>query len=187
MNTTCQLSNNTQRYLSEFQCILNDMIQGMTGARLGNSISYNFIAQMIPHHQAAIRMCKNLLQYTTSIPLQEIVQQIICEQTRSIENMKNIQCNCGNQRNSERDLCRYQNEMNRIMRNMFSCMENAESTNNIDANFIREMIPHHRGAVEMCENCLQYCVCPGLVPILQNIIASQTRGICQMEKLLECM
>lgn len=187
MEKNCQLSRNAQAYLREYNCILKNMIQGMTCARLGNSISYNFIVQMIPHHEAAIRMCHNLLKYTTSLPLQEICDQIICEQTRSIENMESIRCGCGNQQNSQSDLCRYQKQMDRIMQNMFSCMGNACSGNNINADFIHEMIPHHRGAIEMCENALQYCVCPGLIPIMKNIIASQSRGISQLEQALQCV
>lgn len=40
------------------------MIQGMTDDELDESISHNFIVQMIPHHKAAIEMSQNLLQYT---------------------------------------------------------------------------------------------------------------------------
>ena len=53
------------------------MIQQMNSAQLSNSISYNFIVQMIPHHKAAIEMSCNLLQYTTLVPLQEIALNII--------------------------------------------------------------------------------------------------------------
>lgn len=179
-----ELSLVTQRYLKTFHCILKDMIKGMTGAKLTDSISYNFMVQMIPHHRAAIEMCQNLLQYTTCIPLQNIAEGIIAEQTKSIEDMEQILCSCGRQRNSCQDLNRCQNKMNRIMDTMFTAMENACSDNQLNANFMREMIPHHRGAVEMSKNTLQYNICPGLIPILNAIIASQERGICQMEELL---
>ena len=65
------------RYLNRFYSILDRMIQDMTNARLGNSISVNFMTQMIPHHRAAIEMSQNLLQYTTNIPLQNIALQIV--------------------------------------------------------------------------------------------------------------
>lgn len=66
------------------------MIEEMTSAKLTNSISHNFIVQMIPHHQAAIKMSQNILKYTTLLPLQNIAKNIISEQTKSIEAMKEI-------------------------------------------------------------------------------------------------
>ena len=56
----------------------------------------------------------------------------------------------------------------------------------IDVNFMREMIPHHEGAVRMSENALRYPICPELIPILQAIVTSQRRGVRQMEQLLRC-
>lgn len=187
MNQKCKLSIVTKDYLTEFHCILDDMIQGMTNAPLTDSISNNFITQMIPHHQAAIRMSQNLLKYTTYIPLQEIALQIIAEQTKSIENMRKAECVCGKLVNPQQDLCLYQRKTEQIMKSMFFKMNHACSDNDINGNFMREMIPHHQGAVEMSENTLQYDICPELVPILEAIITSQKRGIRQMQQLLRCI
>ncbi|MDE5679068.1 MAG: DUF305 domain-containing protein, partial [Lachnospiraceae bacterium] len=90
MNTSCRLSNVTKNYLSRFHCILDEMIQGMTTAKLTDSISHNFIVQMIPHHRAAIEMSDNILRYTTNIPLQDIAASIVSEQTKSIANMEEV-------------------------------------------------------------------------------------------------
>ena len=177
------LSNNTRDYLREFGCILDDMIEGMTCAELTDSISHNFIVQMIPHHEAAIRMSENLLKYTTNVELQNIAQCIIKEQTKSIENMERILKKCSCQQNSRQCNYRYNRKTDEIMRAMFERMRNARSTNNIDCNFMREMIPHHMGAVCMCENALKYDICSGLKPILRAIISSQKRGIAQMRRL----
>lgn len=183
-NRTCRLSNVTRDYVNTFHCILDAMIQGMTDAELTDSISYNFIAQMIPHHRAAIEMSRNILKYTTCVPLQDIATQIISDQTKSIENMRRIICTCGQMDNCEKDVCRYQERVQQIMDTMFHGMEHACTTNQINATFIREMIPHHRGAIEMSENALCYHICPELIPILKAIITSQKRGIRQMQRLL---
>ena len=147
----------------------------------------NFIVQMIPHHEAAIEMSKNILQYTTFIPLQDIAQGIIEEQTQSIADMRNALSQCDMQTDSPCDLRLYQECVQQIMQAMFSRMKTAVSTNQINANFMREMIPHHMGAIRMSENALRYSVCPKLVPILKAIIASQERGIREMKRLLQCM
>lgn len=187
MYKECRLSDVTKTYLNRFHCILDEMIESMTTTELTNSISHNFIVQMIPHHQAAIEMSENILKYTTLVPLQEIAQNIITEQTKSIENMRKIECECSECINPKSDICLYQRRVNQIMQTMFHGMENAVTTNNINADFMREMIPHHRGAIEMSRNALQYDICGGLRPILNAIITSQQKGIMQMQQLLKCM
>lgn len=181
MMNTCKLSNNTQLYLERYQEILNEMIRGMCSVVSGGSISGDFITQMIPHHRAAIAMSKNLLLYTTNIPLQNIAQNIISSQDKSIQSMTEVYPICANYRNSPRDLACYEQQNHFIMSDMFYEMNAACSTNSIDANFIREMIPHHRGAVLMSENALCFPICDKLVSQLKKIIASQKEGIIKMQ------
>lgn len=187
MNKQCKLSDVTQRYLEQFYMILDGMVQGMTEAELTNSISHNFIVQMIPHHRAAIEMSENLLQYTTNVPLQNIAQNIVEEQTESIEDMCRILDECGCLENTDRALCLYQRKMNQIRQNMVSRMGNSVVTNSVDLDFICEMIPHHEGAIAMSEHTLRFDICPGLNPILEAIITSQERGVQQMKALLKCI
>ena len=186
MNYSCRFSNVTKDYLTGFYCILNRMIEGMTCAELSDSISYNFIVQMIPHHEAAIEMSHNLLQYTTCVPLQDMACNIIESQTRSIENMLSVKDCCRECVNTEQELCLYHRKVDQILQTMFTQMENSCAVNRIDCSFMYEMIPHHRGAVRMSKNALEYCICSGLVPILDSIITSQEQGIAQMQHLLRC-
>lgn len=187
MMEQCKFSNNTKEYLTQFYSILDEMIRGMEGAELNESISHNFIVQMIPHHRAAIEMSKNILQYTTNFPLQNIASNIIRMQTESIENMQNVLCTCSMVTNSWEELYLYQRNFQNIVHTMFYEMDTACSNNDINGNFMREMIPHHRGAVRMSENALHFHICPELDPILQAIITSQEKGIMEMQKLLKCV
>lgn len=185
MKTKSQLSNNTKTYMERYQRILYEMTEHMSSTVLTDSISGSFIIQMIPHHRAAIEMSENLLKYTTNIPLQNIAQSIISSQTESIEDMLLAYPKCQFVLNTQQDLCTYSSKNLKILNNMFHEMGSACTTNQIDCNFIREMIPHHRGAVLMSENALHYPLCPELVPILEAIISSQIKGIQQMQQLLK--
>ncbi len=183
MNISCNLSHVAKNYLETYNSILDEMISGMTSADLCDSISYNFIVQMIPHHQAAINMSHNILRFTTNLQLEKIAEQIIEEQTKSIANMRKIMCNCGRLENPKSQLCKYQDKLDDIISVMFDRMKNAKATNRIDCDFIREMIPHHMGAVEMSQTTLRFDICPELRPILEAIIVSQKRGIANMRAL----
>ncbi len=179
-----KMNDSVNEYLKKYNHILEKMICGMTNAHLTDSISYNFMIQMIPHHRAAIEMSQNLLDYSCSIPLIDIAENIITEQTKSIENMQNIMCCCDRFVNCRHALCSYQRAADEIMETMFCKMKHAYADCNIDADFMREMIPHHKGAILLSKNALKYDICPELVPILKAIIISQEKGVKEMERLL---
>ncbi len=171
-------------YLSHFYFVLDTMIGAMTDVKETDSISYNFITQMIPHHMAAIEMSNSILKYTECAPLSNIAETIVREQTKSIENMRAVMEECGMLKNPAQDRVLYRRITDNILSEMFDAMETAEVTENINADYIREMIPHHIGAIRMAENALRFSVCPQLVPLLQAIITSQKQGVCEMQRLL---
>ncbi len=186
MSNSCALSLNTQTYIDQYQDILNTMIEQMLEVELSDSLSGSFIEQMIPHHRAAIDMSENLLRYTSNIPLQNIALNIISSQKESIDNMTAVFPACQSCLNAPQELASFQMCNETILKTMFHDMTCACVGNNIDANFMRQMIPHHRGAVHMAENALRHPLCPELVPLLNAIITSQKRGICEMQRLLRC-
>ena len=187
MSGTQQLSDVAKRYLCEYYDILDDMIEGMTRAELTDSVSHNFIVQMIPHHEGAIRMSENILQYTTCIPLQRIAQRIIAEQTQSIAQMRRALPMCSLCRSSSGDLNLYLQRFRQVTDRMFRRMQEAPATNGLNFSFLREMIPHHEGAIGMSQNLFRFEVCPELCPIVEAIITSQSRGVAEMERLLRTL
>ncbi|MDO4314696.1 MAG: DUF305 domain-containing protein [Oscillospiraceae bacterium] len=184
MQEPCTLSCQTKQYLTRFYEILDGMICGMTGAELTGSISHNFIVQMIPHHRAAIEMSENALPHIGDCPLRRIASNIITAQTKSIADMESVLPCCAALCSPAQDLALYQRRMDLIYQTMFDRMGSAPETDRIGISFMREMIPHHEGAVRMAENALKYGVCPELVPILCAIITSQKRGVREMQALL---
>ncbi len=186
-NKNVPLSRNTQNYLNTYRCILDEMIRGMTHARLCDSISHNFIVQMIPHHKAAIQMARNIEKYTTNPEIEQIACHIIEEQTKSIADMENMLACCSEKCNCEEDLCSWRNAADKVFQTMFRRMRDAASVNSVDCNFLREMIPHHEGAVAFSEITLQCQICPELQPVLESIIVSQAEGICRLQGLLKCI
>ena len=99
-NTPPKISNVARRYLDTFSVILDTMIRCMAEVKITDSISCNFIKQMIPHHRAAIDMSLNILRYTTDIEVQNIALNIIAEQTKSIDDMVSIEVCCCAKTNS---------------------------------------------------------------------------------------
>lgn len=184
-NNSDKLNRLTETYHAEFCRILQNMIHEMKCAPLTESISHNFIVQMIPHHRAAIRMSQNILNYTADMTLRAIASGIIKEQTKSIENMCASLQRCACYTNTAASLQDFRCKMDQIMREMFCEMRFARTTNQISCDFMWEMIPHHEGAVKMSQAALQERICPELTPILKAIISSQEKGIAEMQELLK--
>lgn len=177
-----------QNYLARFDEILCQMADKMLNAQLtNNNITINFIRCMIPHHQAAIYMCENLLKYTNYTPLQEIARDIIKTQTSGIMQMKEIARTTIGFENSQRDVNCYLEKYFEITRNMICRMKNSPRCNNINLNFVNEMIPHHEGAISMCNNLLHYRIDPRLRNVANSIIEEQSRGVRQLEAIRETL
>ena len=186
INHTLQ-SNVTKRYLDQYDTILNtmeyEMLNYMDLVKNDKSISDLFITQMLPHHRGAIEMSENLLKYTTNIPLQNIALDIISGQEKSIDTMLKAQCACENIENTQDEINRYLTQYQIITSNMFYKMRQAKRINNINCDFISEMMPHHNAAIQMSQSALTYTICPELHSILNDIIKSQTEGIIKMTNL----
>ena len=171
---------NTKEYLNRFDEILNNMANQMLSQKITNNITLNFIRCMIPHHQAAIYMCENLLRYTYYKPLQDICHNIIKTQTDGIEQMREIASTTTGFYNNRREVNWYMRTYFEITRNMIEKMRNAPKCDNINLDFTNEMIPHHKGAIEMCKNLLKFRIDPRLSKVAQSIISEQSKGVSEL-------
>lgn len=176
---------NGAEYLAAYREILARMKSEMTQAELCGSVSHNFIVQMIPHHEAAIAMSECVMKFTDSAQLCAIAERIVSSQKQGVAEMKQILCCCGEKKNTPCELKGYAQRNDEILAQMFKDMDCACTDGCVSCDFMRQMIPHHEGAVRMAENALKFPICEQLRPILCDIIATQKKGICEMERLME--
>ena len=161
-----------RKYYTRFDEIIKQMASRMLAFNTSSNITINFIECMIPHHEAAIYMSDNLLNYTKYKPLCEIANNIIRMQTSGVAQMKEIVKTTQTCANYPRDVV-----------NMISKMKNSPRLQNINLSFTYEMIPHHEGAIEMCNNLLQYPIDPRLRLVAETIIREQSHGIIELKKI----
>lgn len=172
-----------KKYLYRFDQIIDQMAEKMLSQNVTNSITINFIECMIPHHQAAIYMCENLLEYTRYQPLQKIAKDIIKTQTEGIEQMKEIASTTYGFPNTPQEIKIYTATYLEITKNMIEKMKSAPRCININLDFTNEMIPHHEGAIAMCENLLQFHIDPRLKQVADSIIEQQSKGVNELKEI----
>ena len=184
MNLVQKLSDNTKDYIDTFYKILDEMSTKMKEVEPSSSISATFIQQMIPHHEAAIKMSENILKFTTDTAIENLAKNIISDQTKDIENMKSMLDECSACENNDIDVNLYQREFLTIFDTMIRKMNNAPTTNNLNVDFLSEMIPHHEGAINMSKNVLKFEICEKLKTLAENIVLNQTSQLQLMQNLL---
>lgn len=187
MANTYLLSDGAKRYLCCYYQILDEMIQGVTTAKLTQSISHNFIVQMIPHQQAAVRMCRNLLEVSDDRAARRLAQGMAEQRTRVIQALEQILPTADQLTTPRPELQLCQRRMDLILREMFARMRSAPEGNRLDAVFLRQMLPHCRGAAQTARNTLRYELCTELPPVLRGVLDEQCREVRRMEACLRRM
>lgn len=179
-----KMSDNTKSYVETFYIIFDEMRKAMENVVPGDSISQNFIDRMIPHHEAAIKMSENILKYTTNAEIEEIAKSIIAMQSRDIESMKAMRDECDD-KSDTRDLFLYEKGYMSAYDKMVQGMSASQTGNNVDIDFLTEMIPHHEGAISMAQNLLRFEICPPLRTLAEGIVKTQSEQAQQMKDLLK--
>ena len=135
------------------------------------SSEFNYLAQMIPHHQEAIDTAQVILARTSRPEMRQFAQNIIQVQTAEIAQMKNWL----NQWYPGRNISVSYVPM---MRDLSQLQGDA-----LDQTFLQDMIKHHMGAVMMSQMLLNHNLVKhqAVRPFAENIATSQRREIQQMQ------
>ena len=184
MANTYLLSDEAKRYLCCYYQILDEMIQGVSAAKLTQSISQNTVVQLLPHHRAAVRLCRNILEASDDCAIRRLAQRVAAQQTQAIGQLEAELPDAAQLTSPQMDLRLCQRRMDLIFREMYAQMGAAPEGNQLDVLFLRQMIPQRQGAVRAARNALRYEVSTGLAPILRSVIDVQSREIGQMRALL---
>ena len=184
MANTYLLSDEAKRYLCCYYQILDGMIQSVSAARLTQSISHNYIVQLLPPHRSAVRLCRNLLEVSNDCGVRRLAQRIAARETETVELLEAELPDAGQLTSPQMDLRLFQRRAELISREMYAQMGAVPEGGQVDVLFLRQMIPHRQGGVRAARTALRYEVSSGLAPILRSTIDACSRDLGQLRALL---
>lgn len=149
---------------------------GETGAG-GNGVDRAFVAGMVPHHESAVEMAQIAVERGSSAFVKELAEDIIQTQTAEIATL----------RSEDEGLDTAGVEVGSLgvpghMMGMDGDVATLKTAKPFDAAFLKLMIPHHEGAIEMANAELAKGKDRELRALAEDIMGVQRREIADMKE-----
>jgi uncharacterized protein (DUF305 family) len=146
-----------------------------------------FIDSMIPHHQGAVEMAKDILNKTKRPEIKQLAESIITAQDKEINQMKQWReswyPNAGETAMMWHAGMKHSMPMTEEHRqNMMMSTDLGDADEEVDLRFIDAMIPHHEGALTMAKDALNKTKRPELKQLAESILSSQQKEIDEMKQ-----
>jgi uncharacterized protein (DUF305 family) len=133
-----------------------------------------FLREMIPHHEEAVRTATEVLERgSDNVAVQALAQNIITAQTSEIKQMRSwYKSWYGKDYTPDGSYQPMMRDLSKL------------SGTTLDEAFLEDMIRHHMGALMMAKSVIPYSTHQEIKTLTENIITSQTKQIAEMKVLL---
>lgn len=177
-----QHHDSTTNHVSEYAQSMGKMHHTMMIASEEKDPDIAFAKGMIPHHQGAIDMANIQLKYGKDPEIRQLAEQVLKAQQPEIDMMNQWLATYTAQQLNENlsHIKAYQESMG-----SHDVMMNGTQENDPDIAFVKGMIPHHQGAIDMAKIQLKYGKTEQMRKLAEDIIKAQQVEIDFMKQWLE--
>ena len=158
------------------------MHKDMTITFSGNA-DVDFARGMLPHHQGAVDMAEIVLKHGRDASVKKLANEIIAAQKKEIAQMRTWLQKNGTLAAGP-DAAAAAKAFTEVNAKMHKDMTMA-FTGRADVDFMKGMIPHHEGAVDMAKVLLQFGKDPELRKLADDVIRTQNEEITMMRDWLK--
>ncbi len=176
---------NEAAYFQRYKVIMETMKNEMKSTPLAGDPALNYLYQMIPHHESATKMAEGVLAYGTNRQVKQIAKNTVKKQKKEIDKMRKLINKLKKiaTMDKEREAA-YMKEYEEFLNEMTAKMEAVRPTGNVDEDFLLQMIPHHRGAINISCAVLKYTSHGEVREMAEKTIKEQAADIEKMSKIL---
>ena len=152
-----------------FETAMGSMMKGMMATPTAKP-DLDFMQGMMPHHQGAVDMAKVVLQYGKDAEVKTLAEAVIKAQEGEIALMKDWMAKTDQAKLPVVPASKEANDqaMATMMKNMMT-----PYSGDADVDFIKGMIPHHQGAIDMAKAALKYGQDPTVLKLAQDVVTAQ--------------
>ncbi len=169
-----------------------EYIAGMERMHKAMKITYSgdvdtdFARGMVPHHQGAVDMAETVLRHGKDPEIRTLAEWIIRSQKQEIAWMNRWLERRGSPADSAKDVSAtpYVVALEAANAKMHEGMD-IRYSGDADYDFVRGMIPHHQGAVDMAQVLIKHGRDLEMKKLASDIILGQNREIKQMQRWLD--
>jgi uncharacterized protein (DUF305 family) len=161
-----------------FLMTMDTMMRKMDTVKTGISPDYDFMSQMIPHHQGAIEMARYEIENGRNFLTIQLAKSILAEQAVEIQQMQGYKKLFLPVDYPLKD--KFKKEMNETMDLMMRNMPADHELDDVDIAFAMVMISHHQAGIDMAKVVLKFSSDKKTIGLSKQIIASQEVEIGQM-------
>lgn len=158
-------------------CGEGDSSTDSSSGAVGNPVDRAFVADMIPHHEAAVQMAQIAQERGSSDFVKKLADDIIKTQNAEISTMR-----AADQRLEAAGVAKGSLGVPAHMMGMDHDPAGLRTAKPFDRAFIQMMIPHHEGAVTMSKAEIAKGRDPELKMLAEEISTAQEREIAQMRE-----
>lgn len=166
--------------VNPFLLMMDTMMVVMDAVPLTGSVERDFLAQMIPHHQAAIEMAKYEIAHGKNFEMIQLAKSILAEQQGEIMDMQAMLAGYPPGKGANPA---YKAAMDKTMEVMMTnTPTDSQLSESVDCCFSMVMLPHHQAAVDMAVAVLKFSPDSPVATYARRIIGDQMVEIEQMKE-----
>lgn len=157
-------SNNSKviNYINKINKTINQAISQITDLPHTNSISHDFINQIISYQKFALQLVNSTLYHINNKYILTLAHSIYDTYPEIIEDMKKIKSISGNFKSCDGCINNYHKNFNLISQHIFSELKKVSRKQNINSYFLNLITIYYDGESKILQNLLRYQICPQL-------------------------
>jgi uncharacterized protein (DUF305 family) len=181
MQGMSQSSSDASPSTKAYETAMAGVMKAMMAPHTGKP-DLDFVQGMIPHHQGAVDMAKAALQYGKDPEVKTLAENVVKAQENEIAAMNAWLAKTDKNAltSSPESAAGNEQATSTMMKDMMM-----PYSGDADVDFVKSMIPHHQGAIDMAKVALQYAKDPEVLKLAQDVAAAQESEIATMKEWLK--